>query len=542
MKQVIQKILLIVFGLCIALIIVETGLRIAGFAYLYIQKYKNRIDLDKEGVYRILCLGESTTARQYPGYLEEILNREGNGRKFKVIDAGIPGINSAVILFKLKENLAVYRPHMVIVMMGINDPIAAAQNHFYYEEKEGFEEEPFLAHFRVHKLIGLLLLHSRAKLSEFSHRNFKITANNGNVYSQSESDYIEAGEKYLLQKDFRRAKECFRAVLAINPTNDLAYARLGLCYRWTNRLKEAEEFYREALRINPDNWIACIGLADVYDLRVENCDESEKLIKKAIALAPDNEWVYLQYGDHCTKYGIFTDEVEAAYKKAIMINPMDLMAYLKLGNFYFCSGRFAEAEAILKNCLSFGKHNKPLEEVKGEGQADDRLNALRALGHVYWMQGRYKEAIATLEDCYGIDPNDELTLRILKVYYHRLGNLEKEKEYEMKLSCISADNFSRRTKENYRKLCEEALSRGIKLICMQYPFRKIDDLKNNLSGIKGIVFLENKNIFEKALKNASYGDYFRDKFAGDFGHCTERGNRLLARNIGDTIFKIIEQK
>jgi hypothetical protein len=26
-------------------------------------------------------------------------------------------------------------------------------------------------------------------------------------------------------------------------------------------------------------------------------------------------------------------------------------------------------------------------------------------------------------------------------------------------------------------------------------------------------------------------------FGGDFGHCTDRGNRLLAENIADTIVK-----
>jgi hypothetical protein len=28
-----------------------------------------------------------------------------------------------------------------------------------------------------------------------------------------------------------------------------------------------------------------------------------------------------------------------------------------------------------------------------------------------------------------------------------------------------------------------------------------------------------------------------DMFGGDFGHCTEKGNQLLAQNIADTILK-----
>jgi len=39
------------------------------------------------------------------------------------------------------------------------------------------------------------------------------------------------------------------------------------------------------------------------------------------------------------------------------------------------------------------------------------------------------------------------------------------------------------------------------------------------------------------LKKISYNDYFTDMFAGDFGHCTRKGNRLLAENIANVILK-----
>ena len=64
-------------------------------------------------------------------------------------------------------------------------------------------------------------------------------------------------------------------------------------------------------------------------------------------------------------------------------------------------------------------------------------------------------------------------------------------------------------------------------------------LKN--TGLKEIIpdfskFLLNK-IFKDALRKASYREYFNDMFAGDFGHCTPKGNRLLAENIAKVILK-----
>lgn len=39
------------------------------------------------------------------------------------------------------------------------------------------------------------------------------------------------------------------------------------------------------------------------------------------------------------------------------------------------------------------------------------------------------------------------------------------------------------------------------------------------------------------IKQESFSEYFTDFFAGDFGHCTDNGNRLLAENIAEVILK-----
>lgn len=49
--------------------------------------------------------------------------------------------------------------------------------------------------------------------------------------------------------------------------------------------------------------------------------------------------------------------------------------------------------------------------------------------------------------------------------------------------------------------------------------------------------MDNEAIFKKAIFRDGYKEYFRDMFAGDFGHCTVKGNNLLAKNIADVILK-----
>jgi len=54
-----------------------------------------------------------------------------------------------------------------------------------------------------------------------------------------------------------------------------------------------------------------------------------------------------------------------------------------------------------------------------------------------------------------------------------------------------------------------------------------------------MIFVDNEAVFKNALKDASFKDYFIDLFAGDFGHCTEKGNRLLAQNIASVLIQHI---
>jgi hypothetical protein len=65
--------------------------------------------------------------------------------------------------------------------------------------------------------------------------------------------------------------------------------------------------------------------------------------------------------------------------------------------------------------------------------------------------------------------------------------------------------------------------------------RQLEALKKLFDSTEDIIFVDNERIFKDALKQGGYTDYFQDNFAGDFGHCTPEGNRLLAQNIANTI-------
>lgn len=152
-----QRLALIALGVVLAMLALEVGLRAAGVVWLWARERRNVEALTPGGTVRVLCLGESTTAlggeSSYPRELERVLDRDGGGRTFSVVNAGIPGITTDVVLARLDELLDRYRPHVVVTMLGINDGLVAAG---------GARRLPAFSSLRVVKLIQLLMAHLRA--------------------------------------------------------------------------------------------------------------------------------------------------------------------------------------------------------------------------------------------------------------------------------------------------------------------------------------------------------------------------------------------
>jgi hypothetical protein len=95
------------------------------------------------------------------------------------------------------------------------------------------------------------------------------------------------------------------------------------------------------------------------------------------------------------------------------------------------------------------------------------------------------------------------------------------------------------TVRNYQEIAERILFNKVHLICMQYPLRDGNSLKNIFLPWQqeNIIFVDNKANFKHALKKNEYSKYFSDAFAGDFGHCTREGNRLIAENLAGVVLE-----
>lgn len=100
------------------------------------------------------------------------------------------------------------------------------------------------------------------------------------------------------------------------------------------------------------------------------------------------------------------------------------------------------------------------------------------------------------------------------------------------------------TKANYCALKKILDIKGITYICMSYPCISTDMFSLFFTPLeqKEIIFVDNEKCFKDGIKMNGYRRYFIDVFAGEFGHCTKKGNELIARNLASAILQDLNIK
>jgi len=178
-----DKAVLISLGILFAFILLEISLRLGGAFLLYARDQANKESPGQKGVYKILCIGESTTFMgekdSYPRQLERILNAQSQKVTFKVFNKGVPSITTAGILSQIQNNIENYQPDMIVAMMGIND----VDNTEVFKNDLQTRAKFFFGNIRVAKVIKLFFLHARYRyLANITFLQDEISSDSHNVF------------------------------------------------------------------------------------------------------------------------------------------------------------------------------------------------------------------------------------------------------------------------------------------------------------------------------------------------------------------------
>jgi tetratricopeptide (TPR) repeat protein len=206
------------------------------------------------------------------------------------------------------------------------------------------------------------------------------------------------------------------------------------------------------------------------------------------------------------------------------LNTSNYGAYFGLGSLYRDQKQLRLAEEWFKKAIELNP--------KKDG-------AYFGLGGLYHNQGQFQLA----EECFrkslesDLPDNKSDSYGALATLYGETGQSALAQEYYRKANELRLNVYNSMTTDSYHKLKEILDKRRIKLVCVQYPMRSVEPLKRIFEGQQGIIFVDNEKVFKDAVSRQGYKEYFRDVFEGDFGHCTDKGNRLLAENIASVILK-----
>ncbi len=276
-------------------------------------------------------------------------------------------------------------------------------------------------------------------------------------------------------------------------------------------LIEKERLLKEILEFDPNDDSAYRKLGCLY-FDQQRFNEAEQALKKGLTISPEYFNLWRGLGRVCLKRGKF-NEAEQALEKALEFYPKDVIAHEVLSLVYQKEGRLEESEKALE---------KILEINSGDAIAYETLSLF------YNNKEKSNES--------KLDSKDDHIYRLLARLY---SNDELSRVYAEKSKVLSKKYYNPMTVKNYYALKQMLDKRNIQLVSVQYPVRDIVPLKRMfIWQAKGdIIFVDNEKVFKDAIRELGYDEYFMNAFGGDFGHCTEKGNRLLAENIANVILK-----
>lgn len=507
-----RKAAVFVAGLVVALVLLELALRAGGALFMERQDRRNQAVLDGEPRV-VLCLGESTTAfggdDAYPSQLQEIL-RERTGEAFSVVNVGVPGGDSSVLMSQLPHHLDHYRPEVVVAMMGANDTPGGAIP--LVDVTGAGDARP--AHTLKVVEFALQVRHSLQQSKDQAGRDQDGGASYGELLGRG---VALAGEYRHLE-----AEDVLAEATALDPTRFDAWIELGRVYEVTSRPEEAQDLFARGVELCKNHgtmpcdrplveFARCLERQELYP-------RSEEQFRLALRENEHSAMAWFGLGRILRKQERF-DAAALAFGRVIELDPHNPEAHVSLG---LCLESLVDVEGAEEH-LRAGWDLRP----------GDRRAFIR-LADFYERQERH-EALSRLgAEALDAAPDDDI-VGWLASYYQRLGDAARAEEYLSRADEIRASGTSDMTRGNYLNMERILRARGIQFVAVQYPVRSAEPLHDLFAGNDTVVVVDNSGVFRAALQERRFDDLFWDRCYGDFGHCTREGNHILAGNVANAI-------
>ncbi|MFH2203227.1 MAG: tetratricopeptide repeat protein [Elusimicrobiota bacterium] len=236
-------------GCAATLLLFEAAFRVIGAG---LQRARTARDDAKQARFTILCEGDSFTyglgGEDYPGHLELALNRRAGRPLYRVINKGLPGMNTAVLADGLERRLERYRPDVLIVLAGEDN----AWNTLGLEAADGgafpHRADRLLLRSRVYKFVKMMALGLRR--DGFSHDRTGEAHQQDGFPTRGRELYLRA-QALEERREYAPARRLYEEFAALNPEHPAGWGHAAGCLMKEGRLAEAVPVFERALRLEP---------------------------------------------------------------------------------------------------------------------------------------------------------------------------------------------------------------------------------------------------------------------------------------------------
>jgi len=475
-RKNVSLILLIIFGCILSMGILEVFLRVVGFGISAHNAYLNQIKIDNNSnQVNILALGESTTANLY----------NGQGTWPEELE-NILNNGSSKYVFNV-----------------FNEGMVGARTVYFSDNIEKWIDayNPGI----VIAMIGI---------------------NDPPAYNKFESPIISKISSFFQDmrviKLFRWLLETWKSILFDDMIKDVA----GLPYE-----NEDIEFFQSSDCHN----YSLMENTIIYRIDGEKDDDLKELEVFDSKLPCDV--TVIRYLANLYNQKNESKKAEALLFRALNMNNEsiidDIFTYSNLGQFYYEKHEYTKAIEMLSKAISITIKEDPRMYYHIVIYSQTMI----ALARAYHKVEDYEKMESVVYNLSMI--KDHRLYKLIAGFYSEIGKNKEALEFIDKANKIKNEYSNTFTKKNYLKLYDTLERRGIPLIAMQYPMKEIESLKRIFPLDSNIIFVSNEDYFKELVKKEGYGEYFVDSFAEDFGHCTLKGNKLIAKNVAKVIIEEI---
>lgn len=277
-----EKIIVFFLGISVAILLIEIILRIIGYIHI---KTVTSDRIIKKNDYVILCIGDSFTLgagappdKSYPRQLEDLLNKEIKEVRFRVINRGMGGCNTSMILTKMAAYINETNPDLVVLLAGSSNGWNAwGYRHHLKKRVLFYKIQDFLYSIKVYKLIKLFCSNIRDKINnilqgiskseifakeiksnnQITLREHKRSLSEDASYRCSSPEVWENRNMICtleIQGKYNEAIESCRKIIEKCPNDSSAHFEIGRMYIKLDNKREAEEWIKKAIELNPKDF------------------------------------------------------------------------------------------------------------------------------------------------------------------------------------------------------------------------------------------------------------------------------------------------